>query len=222
MNLSTESLKMYDTLINRKVFLARFLASKPNFYLGDFLSNHQLKQMIKPGNCPQLFSLNIQTGINSKTHWGQLVQVMLSVETCPLSSMLISSQGYKWGVLFGLLHSPGNSASRRPHKASLPWLQCLDQGSYWNNMHKLLKQLFSAVPPLDQPQRLQLPLHNPRALPQLQFWRRRLPCNLFGNVVHICQQGQDALAPDRCICKPSDSNPKVIHLWKRGSIHLAL
>lgn len=33
MNLSTEFLKMYDTEINRKVFLAHFLASEPNFYL---------------------------------------------------------------------------------------------------------------------------------------------------------------------------------------------
>lgn len=81
MNLPTKFLKMYDTLINRKVFLACFLASKPNFYLWDFLSNHQLKQIIKPGNCPQYFySLNIQTLINSKTHGGPLVQVMLSVE----------------------------------------------------------------------------------------------------------------------------------------------
>lgn len=220
MNLSTEFLKMHDTLINRKVFLARFLATKTNIYLWDFLSNHQLKEMIKPGNCSQsLNSLNTQTLINSKAHWGQLVQVMLSV---PYQACSQTARGTNQGFYLGSLHSPGNSASRKPHKASLPWLQCLAHGSCWNNMHKLLKQLFWAVPPLEQPQRLQLPLHNPRALPQLPFWRRKLPCNLFGNVVHICQQGQDALAPDRCICKPSDSNPKVIHLWKRESIHLVL
>lgn len=57
--------------------------------------------------------------------------------------MFLNSQGYKWGVLFGLPAQPRELCLQEATQSLSAWLQCLDHSSYWNNMHKLLKQLFS-------------------------------------------------------------------------------
>lgn len=65
--------------------------------------------------------------------------------------MFLNSWGYKWGVLFGLPAQPRELCLWEATQSLSAVITVPDHSSYWNNMHKLLKQLFSAVPPLEQP-----------------------------------------------------------------------
>lgn len=130
---------------------------------------------------------------------------MLSVEEDPSLIKHVHKQpGFQRRGFTGAPCTAQGTLPAGRHTKPVPWLQCLDQGSCWTTSTSSSSSFSTSAPAPASP----ITLHNPRALPQPQLWRRKLPCNLSGNVVHICQQGQDAPAPDRCICKPSDRTQK--------------
>lgn len=95
---------------------------------------------------------------------------------------------------------------------------------YWNNMQKSTPAAFlSSSTSQSSPSFSNYHCITWGLLPHLDFWRRKLPCNLLGRMLYTSVSKYRMVSFLRdTLCKPSDSNPKVVRLWKRRSIHLYL